>query len=125
MSALYADRTVDTPAIDVGMTAPDILEGAAEVLAVHKWGRGHYQAGDNYCALGAMRAALPADYRHASVSLLAGAAPEFQRAMDSLARHVDCWWIPSWNDDIAKDADEVIEALRQTAKGLRNEEVPS
>jgi hypothetical protein len=110
--------------IDVGMSAPDILEGAAEVLTVHQWGKGHYLVGDAYCALGAMRAALSADYRYTSLSYLADAAPEFQRAMDRLSQHVECEWIPTWNDNIAGSADEVIEALRQTAKDLRNEAAP-
>ena len=123
----------------------DILEQAADLLETNGWCRGDFE--DNagrHCAVGAIRCvtgqqAVEQEIHEASTRL--GTSPnlhlrnKFKEVMNAsldatniLAEKLSQTWrgpdeyvyIPTWNDEAARTADEVIDLMKHTAKDLRN-----
>lgn len=117
------------------LEAAELLEKGAEILEQRGWCRLVLQSREGqYCAIGSLIAAdkglplqLPVDlWEMKSVPSL---------AMKRLADAVNPCCIPNipnnawtriarWNNQVDRTAGEVIDAMRQTAKDLRNEAKP-
>jgi hypothetical protein len=114
----------------------DVLEAAADVLAVEGWIQGKLHDQNGYCAIGALNKA--AGYEEACFNYQIG-LNEGERnhiiwtickttdaAQEALIKHLnlnaggdeDC--IPFWNDAPGCTAEIVIDAMKHTAKDLRN-----
>ena len=102
------------------ITAADILEQTAEKFETgeYKWFGGDVERtmGDQICADMAInktvRMTLGGFEQNMNLARAAGGA---------LMSHVDSYSIPRWNDTPGRTLDEVIQALKETAKELRNQ----
>ena len=113
---------LDTPVISPVELA-DVYEDTADYLHTYGWKQlalgthGHPR-----CVRGALASVMMRGIRD-NISLT---APERMRAGDRynvannvLAARVDCLSVPFWNDNVAKDQQEVEDTLRLFAKELR------
>lgn len=112
------------------MDPADVLEQAADAIDTIGWHRGSYvrfsPEGDEvigYCALGACRkaAGLVVADRDVLDNFNATNFIVFSDAVAALAVHIRFPSVVSWNDCALTSRDDVVEALRATAKDLRNE----
>lgn len=101
-----------------------VLEKAAELLETRGWGQTVYEDGDGrLCALGAIRTAIAGSNRefanlaHASATHT-NVLRRAWRTTEPLTRQVGD--IPTWNDVEGREAHEVIDLMKHTAKDLRN-----
>jgi hypothetical protein len=118
----------------------DILEQAADLLETKGWCRGFFE--DNagrHCAVGAIRYVTGQQAVEQEIYAL-GTTPnmylckKFKEVMTAsvdatniLAERLQTWrspddyvYIPTWNDEADRTADEVIDLMKHTAKDLRN-----
>jgi hypothetical protein len=105
-------------------TVPDLLEEAANLLETVGWVKGTQERRVDgsvigYCAIGAMRAAAASQ---ASINVYMRAEDLFNAWV---RREIGAIGIVAWNDDVAKGSSEIIDGMKQCAKDLRNEAVPS
>ena len=102
-----------------------LLEKAADVIEAHGHAKGvlHNSAGE-YCAMGAMYVAMGYSFEIYDESVLFhhSRLGELLRAEEALAHHLGRLTcdIPSWNDREETTGADVIEAMRLTAKEIRN-----
>lgn len=115
------------------MEPADILEQAADVIDTLGWVRGTYMEEDasgvaGYCAIGACRKA-------AGVPMADGLMYElilneeanfvaYTRAISALSVYLGKLSIAPWNDSFTRKQSDVTDALRETAKDLRNKAKP-
>jgi hypothetical protein len=104
--------------------AADIVDKAVDVLLTSGWCKGNViDAAGRHCTMGALRRACLEEGQGVDVlnSHYFQAHGPFNVAVDAVKRQIRERYIASWNDHHWRTLDEVIEALRQASKELRNE----
>jgi hypothetical protein len=104
------------------MTPADALEKAAELVRAG-WIQGDYydDAETQFCAMGALSKAC--GERNLLEGVGIGSPLPLARA--ALVEQVGTALVTVWNDHPERTQDEVVEAMLQAAKILRNQEVPA
>jgi hypothetical protein len=102
----------------------DYYDAAADYLIIHGWTRTelYNNRSGAVCASGALCATLSPTLFEQVVAgqpiVITGST--YLRWMEAARRLLDGWSVSHWNDNIAKDQDEVIEKFRSRAKELRD-----
>ena len=100
---------------DIATARTDLLR-AAELLEANGWQQGSFgEAGAPQCMSGALNSAS-----HESARDWPEVTSRFGVAIQELQRHIEAHAI-EWNDVLGRTAQQVISALRATAKNLEEE----
>jgi hypothetical protein len=123
----------------------DILEAAADLLETNGWIQGEFEFNGKFCAVGAIRQ-VSGLYQSAvalqelgrtnmynrdstdydiCTSTSSAAESALSDSLGSQAVDGGLVYVPSWNDEPGRTADEVIDLMKHTAKDLRNRKEPA
>ena len=101
------------------MKPDEALDAAADYILFNGHLKGEYGGEENEspaCVLGALAVTLNVSK---SDHIRAGT---FRTTVEYLRGHLETWSVSRWNDAEETTAEDVMDAMRMTAKGLREDE---
>jgi hypothetical protein len=106
----------------IKISAEDMIDEAIRIVQDGGWIRGHAHTAEGHCVMGAfstarinlvMRARGDVTYQEAWAVSARAYIDAMTKVNHQINHRVSCQIsIPSWNDNLARDADEVIEMLK-------------
>lgn len=103
--------------------AAEIIDGVADYIDENGWTRGALHGpGGTVCILGGISEVRQAYGLHTADARLAAATEKIQEIIGEETHHRTNS-IPSWNDRLAENSDEVVELLRFAAADMRADDI--
>ena len=124
LNGLIEEIRFDDPAQPTSAEVADLLEKVADRFqsGVYQWRQRQLGYNGTYCTVGAMAHVATGDAQLFRTDLVQAAALAVMKHLRWVARTpVPTGHVASWNDEPGRTVEQVIEALKATAKDLRNE----